>query len=211
MNLADLRLNYQKGELHGQHVHPDPFAQFAIWFKEAQSAEVPEPNAMFLSTLSATGRPSGRIVLLKTVDHGFSFFTNYESRKGQELAFTSQASITFFWGELERQIRIEGHVEKLSAELSTAYFHSRPRESQLGAWVSEQSARVDSREVLQARYAELAAQYEGKTIPKPDHWGGYRLIPDYFEFWQGRPSRLHDRVVYDARETEGWECYRVAP
>ena len=106
MNLADLRLNYQKGELHEQHVHPDPFAQFATWFKEAQSAEVPEPNAMFLSTLSATGRPSGRIVLLKTVDHGFSFFTNYESRKGQELAFTSQASITFFWGELERQIRI---------------------------------------------------------------------------------------------------------
>ena len=211
MNLADLRLNYQKGELHEQHVHPDPFAQFAIWFKEAQSAQITEPNAMFLSTVSTSGRPSGRIVLLKTVDHGFSFFTNYESRKGQDLAFTSQASITFFWVELERQIRIEGHVEKLSTELSTTYFHSRPRESQLGAWVSEQSSRV-SREELEKRYAELDAQYEGKTIPKPDHWGGYRLIPDYFEFWQGRPSRLHDRVVYDAREKKGdWECYRVAP
>jgi len=210
MNLADLRLNYQKGELHEQHVQPNPFDQFAIWFKEAQSAQITEPNAMFLSTLSASGRPSGRIVLLKTVDHGFSFFTNYESRKGHDLAFTSQASITFFWVELERQIRIEGHVEKLSVELSTAYFHSRPRESQLGAWVSEQSARV-SRELLEQLYAELATQYEGKEIPKPDQWGGYRLVPDYFEFWQGRPSRLHDRVVYDARENGEWECYRVAP
>ena len=210
MNLADLRLNYQKGELHESHVHPDPFAQFSIWFKEAQSAEVPEPNAMFLSTLSSSGRPSGRIVLLKTVDHGFSFFTNYESRKGQELAFSSQASITFFWWELERQIRIEGHVEKLSLELSTAYFHSRPRESQLGAWVSEQSARVDSREVLEKRYADLAAQYEGKTIPKPDHWGGYRLVPDYFEFWQGRSGRLHDRIIYTVMDGE-WSTKRLQP
>ena len=210
MNLADLRLNYQKGELHEAHVHPDPFAQFTTWFKEAQASQLNEPNAMFLSTISSSGRPSGRIVLLKTVDHGFSFFTNYESRKGQDLAFSSQASITFFWGELERQVRIEGKVYKMSEVLSTEYFHQRPRESQLGAWVSDQSQRVESREYLENRYAELAHQYEGKEIPKPAHWGGYELMPDYVEFWQGRPSRLHDRVVYEKQEQE-WERYRIAP
>ncbi|MHA8051988.1 pyridoxamine 5'-phosphate oxidase [Aquirufa sp. OSTEICH-129A] len=210
MNLADLRENYQKGELLESKVHPNPLEQFKIWFKEAQNAELPEPNAMFLSTLGKDMRPSGRIVLLKYVDRGFSFFTNYFSRKGQDMAHHDKASITFFWPELERQIRIEGHVEKVDEMLSTEYFQSRPRASQIGAWVSEQSAKIPNREFLEERYSALEKQYEGQDIPKPAHWGGYELIPDYMEFWQGRPSRLHDRVVYELQDGN-WERYRIAP
>jgi pyridoxamine 5'-phosphate oxidase len=165
---------------------------------------------MFLSTVGHDHKPAGRIVLLKHVNEGFSFFTNYHSRKGAELAHHGHASLTFFWGELERQVRIEGNVHKMSEVLSSEYFHQRPRESQLGAWVSDQSSRVESREYLEQRYAELAKQYEGKEIPKPAHWGGYELIPDYFEFWQGRPSRLHDRIVYE-KAGQRWERYRLAP
>ncbi|MHA8088530.1 pyridoxamine 5'-phosphate oxidase [Aquirufa sp. Wall-65K1] len=210
MNLAALRENYQKGELLESKVHPNPLEQFKIWFKEAQNAELPEPNAMFLSTLGRDMRPSGRIVLLKYVDRGFSFFTNYFSRKGQDMAHHDKASITFFWPELERQIRIEGHVEKVDEMLSTEYFQSRPRASQIGAWVSEQSAKIPNREFLEERYSALEKQYEGQDIPKPAHWGGYELIPDYMEFWQGRPSRLHDRVVYELQDGN-WERYRIAP
>ncbi|MEY4611626.1 MAG: Pyridoxal 5-phosphate synthase [Bacteroidota bacterium] len=210
MNLAALRENYQKGELLESTVAPNPIDQFKIWFQEASNAKVPEPNAMFLSTVGHDHKPSGRIVLLKHIGEGFSFFTNYHSRKGAELAHHAQASLTFFWGELERQVRIEGKVYKMSEVLSTEYFHQRPRESQLGAWVSDQSQRVESREYLENRYAELAHQYAGKEIPKPAHWGGYELMPDYVEFWQGRPSRLHDRVVYEKQEQE-WERYRIAP
>lgn len=210
MNLAALRENYQKGELLESKVHPNPLEQFKIWFKEAQNAELPEPNAMFLSTLGKDMRPSGRIVLLKYVDRGFSFFTNYFSRKGQDMAHHDKASITFFWPELERQIRIEGHVEKVDEKLSTEYFQSRPRASQIGAWVSEQSAKIPNREFLEERYSALEKQYEGQDIPKPAHWGGYELIPDYMEFWQGRPSRLHDRVVYELQDGN-WERYRIAP
>lgn len=210
MNLAALRENYQKGELLESSVHVDPIEQFKIWFQEAQNSQVLEPNAMFLSTVGHDHKPAGRIVLLKHVNEGFSFFTNYHSRKGAELAHHGHASLTFFWGELERQVRIEGNVYKMSEVLSTEYFHQRPRESQLGAWVSDQSSRVESREYLEQRYAELAKQYEGKEIPKPAHWGGYELIPDYFEFWQGRPSRLHDRIVYE-KAGQRWERYRLAP
>lgn len=210
MNLASLRENYQKGELLESNVHTDPIQQFNQWFLEASHAKILEPNAMFLSTVGHDNRPAGRIVLLKHVDEGFSFFSNYHSRKGAELAHHAQAAITFFWGELERQVRIEGHVVKMSEVLSTEYFHQRPRTSQLGAWVSEQSKQVASRAVLEDRFLELEKEYEGKEIPKPDHWGGYELIPDYFEFWQGRPSRLHDRIVYE-KTGNTWTISRLAP
>lgn len=210
MNLAALRENYQKGELLESQVNPDPLEQFRIWFKEAVEVKIPEPNAMFLSTLGQNARVSGRIVLLKSAIHGFTFFTNYFSKKGGDLNHHPQASLTFFWGELERQVRIEGHVQKLDASLSEEYFQQRPRESQLGAWVSEQSSKIESREILETRFAELKIQFEGKQIPKPEHWGGYELIPDYIEFWQGRPSRLHDRVIYELVDGK-WEIGRLAP
>ncbi len=210
MNLAELRENYQKGELLESMVHPNPIEQFKIWFKQAQAAQLPEPNAMHLSTLSKDGRIAGRIVLLKSVGEGFSFYTNYLSHKGEDLAIHPKAAITFFWVELQQQIRIEGSVRQLSKEDSDAYFQVRPRESQLGAWVSKQSSRIDSREFLEQRYAALAKEFEGKEVPKPDYWGGYELVPSYFEFWQGRPSRLHDRVIYE-KEGEVWKIGRLAP
>jgi pyridoxamine 5'-phosphate oxidase len=210
MNLAALRENYQKGELLESQVDSNPMEQFLIWFKEAVDAKIAEPNAMFLSTLGQDARISGRIVLLKSATNGFTFFTNYFSKKGADLHHHPQASITFFWGELERQVRIEGHVQKLSHALSDEYFQQRPRESQIGAWVSEQSSKIESREILEKRFAMLQEQYEGKVIPKPEHWGGYELIPDYLEFWQGRPSRLHDRIIYELVDGK-WEIGRLAP
>ncbi len=210
MNLAELRENYQKGELLESMVHPNPIEQFKVWFKQAQSAQVPEPNAMHLSTLGKDGRIAGRIVLLKSVGEGFSFYTNYLSHKGDDLSIHPKAAITFFWVELQQQIRIEGSVRKLSKEDSDEYFSVRPRESQLGAWVSKQSSRIDSREFLEQRYAALATEFEGKEVPKPDYWGGYELVPSYFEFWQGRTSRLHDRVIYE-KEGEVWKIGRLAP
>jgi pyridoxamine 5'-phosphate oxidase len=210
MNLAALRENYQKGELLESQVNPNPMEQFRIWFKEAVDVKIYEPNAMLLSTLGQNSRVSGRIVLLKSALKGFTFFTNYSSKKGGDLSHHPQASLTFFWGELERQVRIEGHVQKLDSSVSEEYFQLRPRESQLGAWVSEQSSRIESREILEQRYFELKEQYEGKIIPKPEHWGGYELIPDYIEFWQGRPSRLHDRIMYELVDGK-WKIGRLAP
>ena len=211
--LADLRINYSRASLDEADVAHDPFAQFDRWFKEALAAKLPEPNTMTLATVGADGRPSARIVLIKGVDErGFVFFTNYESRKGHDLAVHPQAALLFYWIELERQVRIEGRIEKTSAEESDRYFASRPLGSRIGAWASEQSAVIDSRATLEAREKAVSERY-GDNPPRPPHWGGYRLVPDSIEFWQGRPSRLHDRLLYtrDAAAAPGWTISRLSP
>lgn len=211
--LADLRINYSRASLDEADAAPDPLAQFDRWFKEALAAKLPEPNTMTLATVGADGRPSARIVLIKGVDErGFVFFTNYESRKGHDLAVHPQAALLFYWIELERQVRIEGRIEKTSAEESDRYFVSRPLGSRIGAWASEQSAVIDSRATLEAREKAISERY-GDNPPRPPHWGGYRLVPDAIEFWQGRPSRLHDRLLYtrDAAASPGWTISRLSP
>ncbi|VWB26102.1 pyridoxamine 5'-phosphate oxidase [Burkholderia lata] len=211
--LADLRINYSRASLDEADVAHDPFAQFERWFKEALAAKLPEPNTMTLATVGDDGRPSARIVLIKGVDErGFVFFTNYESRKGRDLAAHPQAALLFYWIELERQVRIEGRIEKTSAEESDRYFASRPLGSRIGAWASEQSAVIDSRATLEAQEKAVSERY-GDNPPRPPHWGGYRLVPDSIEFWQGRPSRLHDRLLYtrDAATSPGWSISRLSP
>ncbi len=209
-SLADLRNDYALKTLEERHVQPDPLQQFGIWMVEAIHAQVPEPTAMSLATVAANGRPSGRIVLLKGVDpKGFVFFTNYQSRKGQELAANPVAALTFMWKELERQVRIEGAVEKVSPEESEAYFATRPLGSRIGAWASPQSEVIANRDWLEERWNALTQQY-GENPPLPPHWGGYRVLPDHLEFWQGRRSRLHDRIAY-TREGERWKVSRLAP
>jgi pyridoxamine 5'-phosphate oxidase len=211
MNIADIRKEYTLKVFDNQHTHANPFEQFKAWFGEAVQAEVLEPTAMHLATVSPAGKPSGRIVLLKGIDNGFLFYTNYESRKGKDLIHNSFASITFFWAELERQVRIEGKVEKVKQEISTQYFNSRPFDSRIGAIASPQSQIVESREILEHRFAEIWQKYEGEEPPKPENWGGFRLIPDVFEFWQGRKSRLHDRLRYKPIEENNWKIERLAP
>jgi pyridoxamine 5'-phosphate oxidase len=209
-DLAGLRNEYALKQLDERDVDRDPLKQFGVWMVEAIHAQVPEPTAMSLATVDAKGRPAGRIVLLKGVDpRGFVFYTNYSSRKGKELAAHPVAALTFLWKELERQVRIEGSVEKVSAKESEAYYATRPLGSRIGAWASPQSEAIESRAWLEKRWEELGKQY-GDNPPLPPDWGGYRVIPDYLEFWQGRRSRLHDRVAYTRREG-AWKIARLAP
>ncbi|MEB3227377.1 MAG: pyridoxamine 5'-phosphate oxidase [Synechocystis sp.] len=211
VSLADLRLNYTQAGLSEEVVADQPFTQFQQWLHQAIAAELPEPNAMMLSTVSAQGHPIGRMVLLKALDErGFVFFTNYDSAKGQQLAHHPWAALVFWWAQLERQVRIEGTVEKIAAAESDAYFQSRPRSSQLGAWASPQSQIIGDRQELEQRLAALENQYKDKPIPRPDHWGGLRIIPHVMEFWQGRPSRLHDRLQFTLVEGQ-WQRVRLAP
>ncbi len=210
MKLADIRKDYKLASLDVSDVAASPFTQFDVWFGEALKAELPEPNAMTLATCDASGRPSARVVLIKGFDErGMVFFTNYQSHKGQDLAANNRAALLFFWPELERQIRIEGRVETVSAADSDAYYQSRPPLSRIGAWASPQSQVLPSRTDLEARFAAFAAEH-GENPPRPAHWGGYRVVPSFFEFWQGRRSRLHDRICYRLSDKE-WKVERLAP
>ena len=208
--IADLRKSYERAELSEDASHPDPLGQFEQWLNEAIAGELPEPNAMTLATVSSDLRPSTRVVLIKGYDaRGIVWYTNYDSRKGRELAGNPQAALQFHWVELERVVRIEGRVEKVSAQDSDTYFHSRPLDSRIGAWASPQSEVISGRSVLVANAAKFGAQFLLQP-PRPPHWGGYRLVPDRWEFWQGRKSRLHDRLRYTL-EDDSWLRERLAP
>jgi pyridoxamine 5'-phosphate oxidase len=212
IDLARLRVEYSQRALSEQEVHANPFRQFAQWLDEAVAAKAIEPNAMTLATATPDGMPSARVVLLKAIDGDeFSFFTNYLSRKGRELAENPRAALVFWWGELERQVRIEGTVRRGTEAESDAYFNIRPPASRVGAAISTQSEPIASREVLEQRQRELLAQYPDGRVPRPAHWGGYRLRPSRFEFWQGRASRLHDRVEYLLEGPGTWKIRRLAP
>ncbi|MFN5153620.1 MAG: pyridoxamine 5'-phosphate oxidase [Gemmatimonadota bacterium] len=214
MQISHLREEYRRASLDVADVAADPLAQFRDWFQQAQQAEVIEPNAMALATSDGEGHPNCRMVLLKEADtRGFVFFTDYRSMKGQEIDATAHAALCFWWAPLERQVRLQGRVERIDAAESAAYYKQRPRGSQLGAWASAQSSVLPDRETLEARHAELDATYPGDTVPLPAHWGGFRVIPSTYEFWQGRPSRLHDRIRYrlaSAGDTR-WVIERLSP
>jgi pyridoxamine 5'-phosphate oxidase len=211
LSIADLRREYARARLDEKDVSRDPIDEFARWFAEAQAAAVEEANAMTLATATPDGRPSARVVLLKGFDQrGFVFFTDYRSRKGEELEVNPRAALAFYWGELERQVRIEGRVTRTSSEESELYYRTRPIGSRLGAWASHQSRRIDSRARLEADLREVERRFSGPDVPLPPHWGGYRVTPETFEFWQGRENRLHDRVRY-RREGGAWKIERLSP
>ncbi len=212
MDLSDQRRTYARAVLDESHAASDPLDQFRRWYAEADAAELREPNAMTLATAAADGMPSARIVLLKGVDEtGLLFFTDDRSRKGRDLLVNPRAAVVFHWPELERQVRITGGVERIGADASTAYFHSRPRGSQLGAWASQQGAPLADRGVLEARLAEVTARFEGSEVPLPPYWGGFRIVPREVEFWQGRPDRLHDRLLYSRSPDGAWQLARLSP
>ena len=210
--LQNLRQDYSAASLSESTIKSNPIKQFDSWFNEAVAAAIHEPNAMSLATATTDGRPSVRIVLLKGFnDTGFMFYTNYLSRKGKEINKNPFAAITFFWSELGRQVRVEGTIEKLSKEESEKYFQTRPKLSQLGALASPQSQEITGREILENKMSQLEAEYADKDIPKPSYWGGYILKPRLIEFWQGRRSRLHDRILYKKIDNKNWKKVRLAP
>jgi pyridoxamine 5'-phosphate oxidase len=212
MHIADIRKEYRLETLDESQVSSDPIEQFGYWWDEALKSEIDEVNAMTLATANADAVPAARIVLLKGYDRkGFVFFTNYESNKAADLEMNPRASLVFFWKELERQVRISGSVEKVSEEESDHYFSSRPKGSRIGAWASPQSSVISSREIIEEKVAALEQSFEGKEIPRPLHWGGYRVKPVKIEFWQGRSSRLHDRIQYTLQHDGSWKIARLAP
>ncbi|MCG9911550.1 MAG: pyridoxamine 5'-phosphate oxidase [Flavobacteriales bacterium] len=210
--LSKLRKDYGKMGLSEKDLNPDPYKQFEKWFTEAANAEVIEPNAFTLSTVSKEGIPSSRIVLLRNFDYkGFYFYTNYTSDKAQDIAENPFVCMNFFWTDVERQIRIQGRAEKISTLESMDYFKSRPRASQIGAWASDQSTPISSREELEQKIKEIETKFKGKDVEKPPFWGGFRIVPVSFEFWQGRPSRLHDRFRFTPKADKSWEITRLNP
>lgn len=210
-DFSRLRKEYAAAGFDEQMAGNDPFFLFSKWFDQALESGLPEPNAMTLATCNQQGRPSARVVLLKELDKsGFVFYTNYNSRKGQELAINPFASLVFLWLELQRQVRVEGSVERLSPAESDAYFAIRPKDSQLGALVSPQSQPIPSADVLAEKFAKMKSRFANQTVPRPGHWGGYRLIPHQWEFWQGRLNRLHDRITYQ-KQKDTWQIIRLAP
>lgn len=209
--LRDIRTNYEKSELLESGINPNPFEQLRTWLAEAISGKETEPTAMVLSTLDAQGFPESRVVLLKELkDNGLVFYTNYESKKGRQIAQNAHVAVVLFWPKLERQVRIKGIAKKISEEESTDYFKSRPIDSQLGAWASPQSRVIENREFLDENYRKYQEQFKGREKEKPPHWGGYIIVPEYFEFWQGRSNRLHDRLEF-LLTPEGWKIQRLAP